>query len=155
MAPSPWIAVPTQLLLIGCAMAMTIWVRAPWVSVAGLGLLGGASIVSGLTRRDGTTALWAFSVVIWASFATTNIWDVYFAIDSGFVAGALWLSGAAPGRTVATAWSLVVAAICIGAGYAQNTQSQFYFGLLGVVALLVFLRAKFRVSALGVQLVKT
>jgi lysophospholipase L1-like esterase len=155
MAPPAWIAVPSQLVLIGCATVMAIWVRAPWVSVAGLGLVGGALMVSRLARRDGTTAVWAFSALIWASFATTNIWDVYFAIDSGFVAAALLLSGPARQTAVATAWSFVAASICVGAGYAQNAQGQFYFGLLGAVALLIFLRAKFRVSALGVQLVNT
>jgi len=155
MAPPVWIAVPAQLLLIGCAMVMAVWVRAPWASIAGLGVLGGSLMVERLTQRHAIAAVWVCSVLVWAGIITTGIWDVYFAVYSGLIAAALWVSGPMRWKTVAMAWSFLVSIICVGAGYVQNAQGLFYVGLLGAATLLIFLRVKFQVPALGVLVVNT
>jgi hypothetical protein len=155
MAFPVWIVLPAQLLLIGCATVMAVWVRTPWAAIAGLGLLGGSLVIARLKPRHGIAAIWAFSLLVWGCFMTIDIWEVYFAIDSGLVAAALWLSWPIRYKTVAMAWSFLVSIICVGAGYVQNAEGPFYLGLLGMAGLLIILRANFQVASFGVQLVNT
>jgi lysophospholipase L1-like esterase len=136
-------------------MVMAVWVRAPWASIAGLGVVAGSLVMERPMQRRGMAAVWAGSVLVWAGFVSTGIWDDYFATEFGFVAAALWVSGPTRLKAAAMTWSFLAGIVCAGAGYVQNAQGPFYAGLLGVVALLVFLRAKFRVSPLALQVVNT
>ncbi|HEX3719516.1 MAG TPA: SGNH/GDSL hydrolase family protein [Verrucomicrobiae bacterium] len=152
---SVWTTILTQFVLIAGAILMAVWIRAPWVSIGGIGLLGGSLLVGRFAKKNAATAVWAFSVLVWVGCATTDVWYVYFAMIAGLIAAALWINAPAREKAIGMTWALLSAVICIGAGYDQNQQGPFYFGILEAVGLLIILRAAFHVSPAGVQVANT
>jgi lysophospholipase L1-like esterase len=97
---------------------------------------------------------WAACAIAWAGAATTDIWWDYYAVVCAVVAAAIWLAGR-EWKLMALAWSFLAFAIWVGAGYLEDTDGMFYFGLLGAVASLVFFMTRFRAPAFVVHATST
>ena len=159
-----------QALLVGTALAMGILVAAPWLAVAGMGVLGVLAVVIALDRRLSKWSLllaWIATLVVWRSFllgkGAVFTPDNYFAALGWVVAGAILLAGSrlavAPLKThwnvLGMAWAFLANLIWILAAYLKNLSWPFHVGLLFAVMLLVVCRLLFRLSSVGTQAINT
>jgi lysophospholipase L1-like esterase len=164
----PWLA---QTLLLGCAMLLAVWVKAPAAALAGIGVLSIALLAPEMMpdrRRESLgaarlAAVWAGSVTAWVSVALSGFTcDLYYAAPAWLMAAAVWLTQRRVGDAAAKGWKAPVMAwlfcgalIWLGEAYFQNERGNFYGALLATLALLVLWRAWCRLGLVAAQAVNT
>jgi len=148
------VRVVAQSLLIEGAVVLALWANLPWISVAGLGLLGSSLVFMGRSSRRGIFLGWLGCIVAWAGADTGHVWEGSSGLVAGLVAVAIWLNGTG-WKTMAVIWSFLAAVLFTGAGYLQNAGGLFYLGLLGGILSLLLLRARFKLCPSGIQVANT
>jgi lysophospholipase L1-like esterase len=161
-----------QILLLGCALLLAVWVRLPAAALAGFGLAVAALLSPALAPQAARSkvesaalaGLWLGSLTVWVSLAMAGIaWDFYYAALAGLMAGATWLEARnvvggiwkARWNAAVMAWLLCGAFMWLGAGYFQNQRGGFYAGLLATLAVLALCRWWFRWGTAGAQTLTT
>ncbi len=162
---------PTQALLTGVAVAMSLWASMPWMASAGLGLLGAGVIAAATPPSEwraritagGLVAAWAgtfvvLSSVLLAKDAWTKLgsyFDAYYAALAWVVAAAILPASRGTGRPalktrgrlLVMAWAMLASVAWLGGAYLHDRPAAFLIGLLMASALLLLCHFWFRLSA--------
>jgi lysophospholipase L1-like esterase len=148
-----------QVLFIGCASLMALWVDIPWCGRIGLVVMGVAVIAGGAPwlRRKEVSYRWLEVLAVCCSIAIPlDLWwvyrnaagiylEFYYAVLAWFVAAAVIPNcryTSESGQTfwwkfIAASWFFLGDALWVGAAYLQNQRAAFYLGLVITFALLV------------------
>ena len=150
-----WIAVPAQLFLMACTIAMAVWSHGSWIAIGALAIMAVDLALLRGTKYKGTALFWICGIIVLASSAKAFVWDPFFAVQAALVAVALWLGQRSQWQIAAMIWSFLASAICAGAGYVQNANTPFYVGILSGIVLLVLARSLCGFGILGAQVANT
>jgi len=169
-----------QALLVGAAVAMSVWAEMPWPGALGLGVLGTAAAVASIqssgpglpwARQWALAAAWSGTAGVLASAllargaqATLGSYlDGYYAALAWMIATAILpASSLTPvkrskrwWRLLTMLWAMLGGILWLGAAYADNRPGVFYLCLAILLALLVLCHFWFRPNAAGIVVVNT